>query len=188
MKTRPRRSIVCICLLAGALPASAVAAEPVLVEPPAPAEAGDVGAAGVSTAGMNSGCRSRNGIEFSERVDSYNVRHFFDHSCTAPVRRSECVARLFEERPDGVREISEIREVGGKTCAEVSNREGPYPLAERQVFLERYIYKLTLKSGYVWGKPPTNYCQRTNERRTLVCSDNFRTRAPNDKTEVHRPQ
>lgn len=181
MKTRNRTTTLCLCLVAAALPASAAASEPVVVAPPAPA---GVTAANVGTAGMNPHCRSRNGIEFSDGgFGSFSVRHFFRHSCDAPMQRTECVARLFEERSSGLRQISELREVGRKSCREGSNPKGPYQAGDR--FVERYSYKLTLRPGRRWGKPQGSYCGRKNERRTLVCSDEFSTEAPIDKTKVH---
>ncbi len=185
MKTRSRITTLCLCLAAAALPASAAASEPVVVAPPALAGATS---ADFGTAGMNSGCRSRNGIEFREDSPAqYQVKHFFRHSCDAPVRRSECLARLFHDDGGSLEKISTISEVGRKNCEKASGfTSASYGLGDR--FVERYSYKLTLKSGFVWGKPQGDYCSRTNERRTLVCSGNFETFAPNDKTVVNRPQ
>jgi hypothetical protein len=183
MKTSTRRTILCLCLClpGGALPAAAAASEPIRVAPLGAASAGE---SGVSGAGGGSGCRSRNVIDFREGAPgNHEVRHFGKIDCEAPLRRSECVARLFEVVGDTPTEISEEQDVGRRMCGYDSGFFGSYAAGDE--FSERYTYKLTLRRGFVWQKPAGDFCRRKNERRELVCSDSHQTVAPVREADVH---
>lgn len=180
MKSPARLTFLCLCLgLTGALPATA-GADPVEVAPPADSAQGAVGAAG-----SNSGCRSKNVIVFDEEdPEPYAVRHHGDIACEAPLRRSECVARLFTIVSGTPAEVSEEQDTGRRQCAYDSGFQGgTYPAGTE--FSERYVFKLTLKQGFVWTQPGDDFCRRRNERRQLVCNDSHQTTAPTREVDRH---
>ena len=178
MKKPARLTIICLCLT-GTLPATA-SADPVEVAPLTDSAAGTV-----STAGSNSGCQSKNIIAFdpSQGSGPFAVRHKGDIACEAPLACSECVARLFTITGGTATEVSEERDTGQKSCAYDSIFFGAFPAG--QEFSERYTFKLTLKRGFVWGKPSGDFCERRNERRDLVCSDSHQTVAPEREVDRH---
>lgn len=177
MKNPARFTILCLCL-AGALPATAAGA--VTIAPP------DERGGGVGSAGSNSGCDSINVIAFSELPvpGDYAVRHRGDIACEAPLRRAECVARLFQtfdSSPPLL--INEEQAEGRRQCEYDSGFTGGFSAGTD--FSERYTFKLTLKQGFVWGTPSGDFCTRRNERRQLVCSDSHETEAPAREVDRH---
>jgi hypothetical protein len=177
MKNPAYLAALCLCLGA-ALPAAA-AADPVEVAPLADSGAGAVGAAG-----RNSGCLSKNIIAFNgEDPGPFAARHKGDIACEAPLARSECVARLFTITEGTATKVNEEQDAGQKSCAYDSTFFGAFP--KEQEFSERYTFKLTLKRGFVWGKPSGDFCERRNERRQLVCSGSHQTFAPTREVDRH---
>ena len=181
-----RRALPCVLLL-GALtaPAAAAASEPVAVAPPFAPE-GDLSAAGVSAA-AESGCHSRNGILFRDAGTAlrYEVRHFGRIRCAddTPLKRVTCFTSLFNERGDGsLDQLSRDEASGRSRCRAGSPYRGSHPAGQR--FVERYGYNLTLRRGFQWEHAGGTYCQRTNDRRTLVCRGQHDTLSPDDEVVV----
>jgi hypothetical protein len=173
--TRIRTTILCLALGSLAVPAS-VGAGTVPVAPPEPGSVD--GFSPAARAAVSSGCVSRNTIEFRGPA-LYEVRHYGRIRCEIPTR-IRCSATLF----DANRQISEIGSRGRDRCFMASSFRGGYPAGAS--FVERFRYRITLRrEGQTWSRT-TAYCpERTNHRRTLICRDSHRTKAPNRHTVTH---
>jgi hypothetical protein len=179
MSTRIRRTLVCACLTALAVPAAAGAA-PVEVDPP-----GARGEGAFSTAARDPGCSARNIIGFREDQGQARsrVRHAGVIRCTRINVRIVCSANLFR----GTTRISQLRSRGSDSCSIGSafSESNRYPDGSR--FTQKYRYELTLRNDRKRWSGTTRKCpKRSKDRRTLVCKASHSTTSPNRSVETIR--
>lgn len=169
MSTRIRRTLLCACLAALALPATAGAGA--IAPPGSEAEEGFSTAA---RAAADPGCRAKSVIAFRGEA-RFKVRHLSMIRCTNVRVRINCRANLLH----GTDSISRLRSNGRDRC-----RVGtPFAQSDRyeegEPFTQRYRYKLTLRNRRQHWSGTTRKCpKRSNERRTLTCRSSHTTVAP----------
>lgn len=179
MSTRIRRTLLCVCLTALALPTGA-AASTVAVAPPGPDTKGAFSAAARTAA--DPGCRARNVIDFRGEA-AFRVRHTGLIRCSRVNVRIRCVANLLQ----GEDRISSERSGGRDRCRVGTPfaESDPYPAGTE--FTQNYRYKLTLKNRRQKWSGTTEQCpRRSNKRRTLTCRSSHATVAPERSVETIR--
>lgn len=171
MSTRIRRTLLCACLAALALPATAAAAT-VPVAPPGAAAKGDFSVAAKTAA--KSGCRAKNVIAF-RGTNRYKVRHVARIRCSNVRVRINCRSNLLQ----GTERISRLRSNGRKRCRAASSYAESDRYEEGAAFTQRYRYKITLRNKRQKWSGTTPKCpKRSNKRRTLTCKSSHFTAAP----------
>lgn len=179
MSTPVRRTLLCACLSALALPTAAGAA-PVEVAPPGAEAKG--GFSSAARAATNPGCRAKNVIAFRDQV-SVKVRHTGLIRCSNVRVRITCAANLSHE---GER-ISSLKARGSDRCriGTPFARSDRYPAGDS--FTQSYRYQLTLKNRrQKWSGTTAKCPKRSNKRRTLTCRGSHSTVAPNRSVDTIR--
>lgn len=171
-----RRSLLPLCIVALAVPASAAAA------PVAPPDAAGGSYAATARAAADPGCRSSNVIAF-DRVQTvparWAVRHAGRIRCEVPIR-SRCAATLYKRDV----KISEIANTGRNRCRVGTDFFGSHPGGI--AFTQRYSYRLTLRDRDQRWAGTSAFCpERRNERRTLICRDSHTTTSPQPSVDEH---
>lgn len=170
MNRRIRSVLLCLCLGALTIPASA-AAGTVPVAPPGGDDDASLSTAARTAA--SSGCNSRNVIAFKGEPDA-RVRHAGRIRCRTFRVRIRCVANLLQ----GTERINSVRSQGRNRCRVAM------PLSEERYadgtrFTQNYRYKLTLVNKRLRWTGTTPDCpRRSKNKRTLTCRGSHTTRAP----------
>jgi opacity protein-like surface antigen len=180
MSSRIRRTLVCACLTALAVPVAAGAA-PVQVAPPG---AGGEGAftTAARAAAANPGCLAKSVIDFQGQT-RFKVRHTAQIRCSNVNVRVNCFAKLFR----GNERISTLQDRGSDRCRDGSSFADSVRYAAGVQFTQNYRYEITLKNRRKQWAGTTRKCpKRTNDRRTLICKASHTTPAPERSKETIR--